>query len=142
MRCRLGRIARVALLIAVTPTFALSAEQAPGQLEYEASCAMCHGPSGNGDGWLSKHLTYPVASLTQLKKKNGGVFPFDRTYEVIDGRRDVKMHGPRGMPVWGAIYREQSDEAYESNPWRFHIGEGNVRARILALIEYIAQIQE
>ena len=130
------------LMISIVPAFTLAAEQSAGQQEYEARCAMCHGPTGKGDGWLSKHLTYPVASLARLKKNNSGVFPFDRTYEVIDGRKEVQMHGPRNMPVWGAIYREESDSVYESNLWRSHLGEGFVRARILALIEYISQFQE
>jgi hypothetical protein len=52
------------------------------------------------------------------------------------------MHGPRTMPIWGDIYRAKSDQAYESNPWRMHMGQVFVRARILALIEYISQLQE
>ena len=38
---------------------------------------------------------------TTLSRQNGGVFPFDRVYSVIDGRQAVKGHGSRDMPVWG-----------------------------------------
>ncbi len=58
---------------------------------------MCHGRSGNGEGWLAEHMIQRVPPLTQLKKSNGGVFPFERAYQVIDGRIEVRMHGPRAM---------------------------------------------
>jgi len=122
------------------PVFA--AEPSAGQQDYEIRCAMCHGGGGKGDGWLAAQLIQRVPPLTQMKKSNGGVFPFERTYQVIDGRIDVRMHGPRTMPVWGEVYRAQSDAANASSPWRLHVGEAFVRSRILALIEYISQLQE
>ena len=75
------------------PVFA--AEPSAGQQDYEIRCAMCHGGGGKGDGWLAAQLIQRVPPLTQMKKSNGGVFPFERTYQVIDGRIDVRMHGRR-----------------------------------------------
>lgn len=132
----------LALWITAPPAPVSAADLSVGQQDYETRCGMCHGPGGKGGGWLTQSLTYPVPPLTRLKKNNDGIFPFDRTYEVIDGRAEVKMHGPRSMPVWGMVYRERSDRDNEQNVWRDHLGERFVRARILALIEYISQLQE
>ena len=142
----MGRRAQciVAFILVVTlfPSTGRAAEPTAGQREYETGCAMCHGLKGRGDGWLSQHLLDRVPPLTQLKKRNGGVFPFEYAYEVIDGRKDVRLHGPRGMPVWGVIYGEQADFAFQSSVWRYHVHEAFVRARVLALIEHLSRLQE
>jgi mono/diheme cytochrome c family protein len=135
-------IAGLAALTLVAPVFTLAAEKSIGQREYEGKCAMCHGVTGKGDGWFSEYLKHRTSSLTQLKRNNGGVFPFDRTYQVIDGRKEVQVHGPREMPVWGGVYRVDSEKTYDSYFGQFYVDEGIVRARILALIEYISQLQE
>jgi len=44
--------------------------------------------------------TTAVPDLTELSKKNDGVFPFMRIYEKIDGTRSMTWHGTRQMPVW------------------------------------------
>ena len=131
-----------ALWITALPAPVSAADPSVGQQDYETRCVMCHGRSGNGDSWLAEHLIKSVPPLTQLQKSNGNVFPFERTYQVLDGRNEVGIHGPRTMPVWGEVDRAQSDLAYASNPWRLHLGEAFVRYRILALIEYISQLQE
>jgi hypothetical protein len=80
--------------------------------------------------------------LTALSKANGGVFPFARVYNVIDGRFDVLAHGPRDMPIWGEIFqspRESSNPA--SPPPEKEDAELIARSRILALIEYITSLQ-
>jgi len=103
---------------------------------------MCHGASGKGDGWFTSFLKTRPLSLTQLKKDNGGVFPFDRVYQAIDGRKKVLVHGPRSMPVWGGVYRDESGKEYDTYFGLVYVDEGMVRARILALTEYISQLQE
>jgi len=124
------------------PAIARAAETSLGQREYEAKCAMCHGVSGKADGWLSAHLLRRPPSLSRLQRDNGGVFPFDRVYQVIDGRREVQVHGPRDMPVWGDVYRLESDKIYGTALERYFADDGMVRARILALTEYISRLQE
>lgn len=42
---------------------------------FKAYCATCHGLSGRGDGPLASVLDTPVADLTVITRKNGGVFP-------------------------------------------------------------------
>jgi len=135
-------IGGLAALALIAPAFTLAAEKSIGQREYEGKCAMCHGVTGKGDGWFSEYLKHPTSSITQLKRNNGGVFPFDRIYQVIDGRKEVQVHGPREMPVWGGVYRVESEKIYDVYFGQLYADEGLVRARILALIEYISQLQE
>ena len=104
-----------------------------GKREFEAKCASCHGVSGKGNGALAGFLTKSAADLTVLAKKNGGVLPMARMYDVIEGGT-VASHGTRDMPVWGVEYRVQAAEYYNELPYD---PQAYVRARILALIEYI-----
>jgi mono/diheme cytochrome c family protein len=142
MRFIFKTIAGLAVLIFAAPVFTLAAEKSVGQREYEGKCVMCHGATGKGEGWFSAFLKTPPSTLTQLKKNNGGVFPFDRAYQVIDGRKEVLAHGPRNMPVWGAAFRVESEKGYDSFLGEYYVDEGVVRAKILALIEYISRLQE
>ena len=100
-----------------------------GKTEYQSSCGSCHGIDGKGDGPVSKELKTPPADLTILAKNNNGVFPYDRVYQMIDGRNtSIPAHGTREMPAWG--YRFGPPEAF-----RF-------KNRILAVIDYLKTIQE
>lgn len=111
-----------------------------GKLEYESSCASCHGLSGKGDGSLRNYLTKAPSDLTTLAKRNGGAFPTQLVWEMIDGRSstDVFWHGSREMPVWGLRYRVDAmkDPATMGQP------EWYVRGRIVALLDYLARIQQ
>lgn len=113
----------------------------PGKSEYMNRCAVCHGPSGKGDGGAIDILKTAPTDLTTLSKKNGGVFPFERVYSVIDGRTTVKGHGSRDMPIWGSslsLERAQADEYFSGVPYDM---EMYVRMRIMALIDYLNRIQ-
>lgn len=131
----------LAMLISLSAN-ALAAEKVDvGKSEYEAACAVCHGRSGKGDdGPLKSLLARPVPNLTVLAKNNNGVFPFDRVYKIIDGREEVKAHGPRDMPVWGRAFSMQSSIYFENYPP--HDTESAARSRILALTEYLYRLQE
>ena len=138
----LRRLAYASLCALVMfPTLVTAADKSIGQREYENKCVMCHGATGKGEGWFTTFLKTPPSSLTQLKKNNGGVFPFDRVYDVLDGRKQVLAHGPREMPVWGAQYRSESGKEYDAYHGLVYVDEGVVRARILALIDYLSQLQ-
>jgi mono/diheme cytochrome c family protein len=136
-------ILAVGLILALVATQAFGEEQnAPlGQLEYETNCAVCHGVDGAGGGPYVELLTPPVPDLTLLQKNNGGVFPFERVYEVIDGREEVKAHGPRDMPIWGDRYDK---DAVELGTMGEYVGdrEAYLRARILALISHLFSLQK
>ncbi len=52
---------------------------------------------------------------------------------VIDGRRAVAEHGPRKMPVWGAVFEGE----LEGEPYGVY--EGIVRTR--ALSDHLRSLQ-
>lgn len=108
-----------------------------GKREFESNCASCHGMDGKGRGPIVELLRRSPPDLTQESKKNGGVFPMNRLYDVIEGS-NVQAHGGRDMPIWGRDYRIKDAEYYMDTPYD---SAGLVRARILALLEYINRIQ-
>lgn len=112
-----------------------------GKREYNVNCAVCHGLQGRGDGPYAPLIETPPADLTVLAKNNGGIFPLARVYEAIDGEREFLAHGPRDMPVWGWEYRADLLERYGDAAFE-EAGDLYVRARILALAEYISRLQQ
>jgi mono/diheme cytochrome c family protein len=100
-----------------------------GKMEYQSSCAACHGIDAKGNGPVTKELKTRPADLTVLAKNNNGVFPYDLVYQMIDGRNTtVASHGTREMPIWG--YRFGPPQAFR------------LRDRMLAVIDYLKRIQE
>ena len=133
------------LAACVLASLALAARAAPaadptdiGKKEYQASCAACHGQDGKGKGSFAELLNVSMPDLTTLSKRNGGVFPAVRVYDVIDGRAAVKAHGTREMPIWGAHFTFRAVPQYDDYP---HESEAFVRARILTLIDYLYRLQ-
>jgi mono/diheme cytochrome c family protein len=108
-----------------------------GKLEYQSNCASCHGNDGKGGAYVD-FLRVTPPDLSQLSKKNGGVFPLERVYSVIDGRQEVKAHGSRDMPIWGRDYQIKAGEYYVDVGYD---PEAYVRGRILALIDYLNRLQ-
>ena len=112
-----------------------------GKYDYEEHCAVCHGFSGKGDGIFASMLRSGVAvpNLTDLSKNNNGVFPFTRVYGTIDGTVPLSAHGTKEMPIWGQRFRAETGERFYDI---LRIDrEAVVRARILALTEYIYRLQ-
>ena len=136
---KIGTALAGALLI-VTSGLATSAEDL-GKREYDNNCATCHGSSGKGDGPYAGIINTPIPDLTILQEAGDGVFPFNRVYETVDGRADIKAHGGREMPIWGNEYDEKAVSFY-SDYFREYNAEGFVRGRILALVSYIYVLQE
>jgi ethanolamine utilization microcompartment shell protein EutL len=68
--------------------------------------------------------------LTQFTRRNGGMFPSERVYRIIDGR-DVSSHGDREMPVWGDVFKTLGGSS-----------AATVKARIDAIVRYLEGIQE
>ena len=109
-----------------------------GKADFRTYCAACHGVSGNGDGTVAEFLTITAPDLTTLTKRNAGTFPRQRLSEVIDGRAEVKVHGPRDMPVWGEWFDYEAMSPDTDRDAREII----VRLRIEALISYVESIQQ
>ena len=111
-----------------------------GKQEYFSKCASCHGRDAKGDGPVAASLRQKVPDLTVLAKNSGGVFPFARIYDVIDGRKAVAVHGLREMPVWGSDYWEERAELLRENTTPEELNSF-ARGRIVALIGYIYTLQ-
>lgn len=112
-----------------------------GEFEYRNSCAVCHGEDGRGSGPLAGMIEIGPSDLTVLKQNNDGVFPVERLYAAIDGTADVKAHGMREMPVWGARYLTRIEADDPTVAYSPEQREVYVRTRILALIEYLSKLQ-
>jgi cytochrome c len=115
-----------------------------GKREFENSCADCHGMDAKGNGVLAANLKVAPPDLTLLTKNNGGVFPVERIFAVIDGRTQIESHGSRDMPIWGTRYAVNAAEHFMSVP---NVGvppnlEAYIRTRILNLINYLRRIQQ
>lgn len=109
-----------------------------GANDFRTYCAACHGASAKGDGTVAEFLTIAAPDLTLLSKRNGGLFPRERITELIDGRTEVKVHGPRDMPVWGDWFNYEAMTPDTNRETRAII----VGERIGSLVGYLESIQE
>lgn len=101
-----------------------------GSRLFRAHCASCHGIDARGTGPVASYMRHAPSDLTRYTERNGGVFPSERVYRIIDGR-DVAAHGDREMPVWG--------EAFKLLPGS---NAAAVKARIEAVVRYLQGIQQ
>jgi len=88
-----GVIVASAVFFVSTVGTSLAGGASIGAAEYKSNCAVCHGTSGKGDGPFAEFLKNGAPSLMTLSKDNGGVFPVDKVYALIDGRGMMKGHG-------------------------------------------------
>lgn len=110
----------------------------PDAREFLNSCASCHGADGEGAGFLTRVFQgVDPGDLTQLAARNGGTFPTERVFAVIDGRHEVAAHGPRRMPVWGERYMTRATADWGPD----ELNELRVRNRIHELVHYLQSIQ-
>lgn len=110
---------------------AQSTSAATGDYLFRTYCAACHGTSAKGDGPLADSMRRRPANLTEIAKRNQGVFPSDQVFRTIEGRTPVKGHGGPDMPVWGDVFARSSDGG----------DPAVVEARIKALVSYLESIQ-
>lgn len=110
---------------------AQSTSAATGDYLFRTYCAACHGTSAKGDGPLADSMRRRPANLTEIAKRNQGVFPSDQVFRMIDGRSPVKGHGGPDMPVWGDVFARSNDGG----------DPAVVEARIKALVAYLESIQ-
>ena len=131
----------ITLLLSATLAHLAAAQTAPvrvdlGKREFDNNCAACHGRDGKGGGPFVEFLRRGPPDLTQLARRNGGVFPLAQVFEVIEGAGPG--HGGREMPIWGQEYSIKAGEYYIDTPYD---STAYVRARILALAEYLNRLQ-
>ncbi len=119
-----------------------------GKSEFQSSCASCHGTDGKGKGPVSEQLKVPPSDLTMLAKNNNGVFPMKAVLETIHGSKTIPAHGTREMPIWGERFNPIVNLPHNVDPsyWKLAGPEQSpevvVRARILAVVDYLNRIQQ
>jgi len=118
-------------LIAQTDGKGTNAEATSGKELYSSYCALCHGADGKGGGPFSPQLKVWPVDLTQIAKKNHGVFPSMRVTEAIDGEFGKPSHGSSEMPIWGPVFRSMA-----------HGHKDSAQVRIESLVKYLESIQE
>jgi mono/diheme cytochrome c family protein len=117
-------------LAAEMPVYAGSKQAAQGRALYLQYCATCHGVNGEGDGPVAHSLIAPPANLRRLGERFGNPLPEDQVARYIDGRAEVKAHGPRDMPVWGTrFYYKSAGDERRTREW------------IVQLVAYLRSIQ-
>ena len=114
-------------------TSAGAAETDSGKQLYMQYCSSCHGMEGRGNGPVTPYLKIKVPDLTLLKKNNKGIYPVSKVMSAIDGSRAVRAHGDREMPVWGEIFRKETEGA--------KYGELTALLKGKLIAEYVATLQ-
>jgi len=120
-------------LLAVGTVVGEERRESRGELIYRTTCLNCHGEAGDGNGPMSEVLRTQPADLTRLALDNGGEFPAEAVYQVIDGREVVRGHGTRRMPIWGLTFQELDRDTNQ---------EQEVRDKISSLVRYLESIQD
>lgn len=146
MRMRLEFIRKIVMVSLVVGRMVLYADHIglaqdrdlidAGKREFQRSCATCHGVDAKGDGPSAVALNVKPADLTQLSKRQGGVFLFWRVYEKINGQDEapIRGHGTREMPVWGERFHFEHNAPEEQ--------QMGVRGRLLSLVYYLESLQQ
>lgn len=111
-----------------------AAEADHGREMYLQYCSSCHGKDGSGNGAVSPYLKVKIPDLTLLKKNNRGIYPLEKVMSAIDGSRPVRGHGDREMPVWGEIFRKETEGKKYSELTSL------LKGKVIA--EYVATLQK
>ena len=115
---------------AVTPQPVRSENVAGAEL-FRTYCASCHGTAARGDGPLASAMTRKPADLTEIAKRNGGLYPSELVFRTIDGKKPIRGHGGPDMPVWGDAFARSRDGG---DPER-------VKRVIQSLVDFLESIQ-
>lgn len=137
------------MVASITVSFsavALAQDLDAGKLEFQSSCATCHGTDGKGKGPLSEQLRVAPADLTVLAKKNNGAFPVNAVYETIYGIKRILAHGPPDMPIWGFRYFARNTAPSSKKPDHYVELSSDLdaiaRTRLFAVVDYLNRIQQ
>jgi mono/diheme cytochrome c family protein len=120
-------------VLATMPAILGAAESEQGRAYYLRYCGSCHGVEGKGDGTVSRSLKLKPADLTQLQKRNKGVFPLEKVMATIDGKTRIDAHGESKMPVWGEIFEKEAKA--QKDP------AATSAAKLKAIAEHVSTIQ-
>lgn len=137
------KLQNVTSLVAVGALMALGLAT-PGMAEdnkvgadaFRVACAVCHGTTGQGEGEFADVLKVKPPNLTKLSANNDGVFPYLKVFQIVDGRASIRAHGSSVMPIWGDTFTREIGGS--AGPFG---SELLVRARIVALVDYVESLQ-
>lgn len=107
-----------------------------GRRLYVENCALCHGPSGKGDGPAGRGLNPAPKDLTQITASHDGAFPRAKVLSLLDGYTRVELPGS-SMPEFGTLL--QGDLV------PLDTGDGKptpTPRKLAALLEYLESIQD
>lgn len=121
------------LLLTLLIASVSSADTYDGAELYAMNCANCHGIYGEGDGIVTPDLSTVLLDLRYLSARNDGVFPAPFVAQIVDGREVRAVHGPAGMPVWGAEFT-RSEGVGEA-------AQSRVDEKIGAIVRFLESIQ-
>lgn len=77
-----------------------------GEATYMAYCSLCHGV-GMGPGMFADALKKAAPDLTEISKRNGGMFPRARVEAIIrDG--GITGHGTMHLLAWERYFRQDA----------------------------------
>jgi len=74
------------------------------------------------------------SDLTQLGRRNGGKFPSDEVYAVVDGRKEFPSHERLNMPFFGINLEIEEGQSPQA--------KARVDARITAIVRYVETLQQ
>ena len=132
-------MSRFATIIAVIAGLVVLAKgttvvcQTTGRQDFEQLCASCHGANGKGKGILSEEANAP--DLTQISKRNGGKYPVETVYRIVDGREMTASHKRFAMPFWGKYLQKPGNELTPAS-------DAEVKQRIGDIVRYVKTLQE
>jgi mono/diheme cytochrome c family protein len=107
------------------------AMQVAGSNNFDQYCVTCHGKDGKGKGPLASSLNPKPADLTGIALRNGGTYPAQMVFDVIDGAKKVKGHGGGDMPEWGDAFGKSAHTD----------GMDGAKKRIETLVAFLETIQ-
>lgn len=95
---------------------------ASGKQMFDEYCAACHGLKANGTGPAASACKSKPADLTVLAKQNGGKFPYNHFYAVLQfgSLLPTPAHGSADMPVWMPLFYSLDEEHKAIGEQRMH----------------------
>ena len=126
-------VCTVMLGLTAIPLTLWAAEGDQGRAYFLRYCASCHGVEGKGDGTVSRSLKIKPTDLTQLQKRNKGLFPLEKVMATIDGRTRIEAHGESKMPVWGELLEK------EAAPQKDTTAASTAKVKVIA--DYVSTLQ-
>jgi mono/diheme cytochrome c family protein len=115
----------------VAPATDAGVYKVSGAYAYRTHCASCHGVDGKGEGPLAENLRFHPPDLTLIARRNGGEYPAEMVYRIVDGRKPLPGHGGPDMPIWGDAFRD-AETGYE---------DAKARERIRAVVDHLRTLQ-